>query len=323
MWSLDGDHEAAAPLKPMLTPEEQVAVLKDKGITFKRCSEDEAIGALTERNTYLHLTSYRKLFQRNEWGMYIGLDFADLLELDELDAALRDAMLSAAYDVERLVKTNLVAKIAGEEGEDGYGIVADFIGSQEKKYRKAIERDLLIRMNAESEGDAYTGDLIRHYKEAMPIWVFLEVTTLGTMLAFYLFVSERYDDQAMRKEQYALRSVKCVRNCGSHGSCMLNEITSEAKEARELSDFVYEWMRENGIKNTKSRRAKLRNRKMQQFAETLAMFDRLGCSDTSPETVDKLRAVSAKLHDAEKRYGTQNAFVTYLGFLGDLIDIAV
>lgn len=53
----------------------------------------------------------------------------------------------------------------------------------------------------------------------MPIWAFLEVMTFGTLLAFYLFCSRRWDDGVMRGEHYILKGVKTVRNCCSHSLC--------------------------------------------------------------------------------------------------------
>ena len=57
-WGLDeGEHEAQG-LKPMLTPEGQVELLKAKGVTFDRCSEEQAIEALSGRDTFLHNIIY-------------------------------------------------------------------------------------------------------------------------------------------------------------------------------------------------------------------------------------------------------------------------
>ena len=82
-WGIgEGAHEAAA-LKPMLTPEEQVALLKAKGVTFERCDEAEAVRELSNRDTFLHIAAFRRMFQRHadgkNAGKYVELDFADLL----------------------------------------------------------------------------------------------------------------------------------------------------------------------------------------------------------------------------------------------------
>ena len=63
-WGLDdGVHEARG-LKPMLTPEEQVGLLKAKGVTFERCSEKRAIEALSREDTFLHIRLGESLSDR-------------------------------------------------------------------------------------------------------------------------------------------------------------------------------------------------------------------------------------------------------------------
>ena len=98
-WGLDDGAHEARDLKPMLTPEEQVELLKAKGVTFERCDEQEAVEALTERDSFLHIASYRKLFQVHREGenagKYVRLDFADLLDLDDMDGKLRRTFLAA------------------------------------------------------------------------------------------------------------------------------------------------------------------------------------------------------------------------------------
>lgn len=321
-WGLDdGAHEARG-LKPMLTPEEQVELLKAKGVTFERCDEQKAIEALTRRDTFLHIASYRKLFQVHQKGAnkgkYVRLDFADLLDLNSLDDELRCSFLSTACDIERMAKTALVARIAGSD-EDGYRIVADFMESQQRRYRKMIVGNLKTRV----ESDVYAGELIAKYGEAMPVWVLLEVSPLGTLLAFYLFCAERWDDEPMRQEHYALKGVKAVRNCCAHGSCIINGLKDEARTSPGISSIVYDWLDETGVPKGKGRRSKLRNGRIQQLTETLAMFDRMGCRPTSEESIVRLSGLRERLDDACGRYGDQNAFVSYLGFLSRLIDKAV
>ena len=225
-WGLsEGVHEAQE-LKPMLTPEEQIELLKAKGVTFERCTQNEAVEALSGRNTFLHIAAFRKMFQRHSdgdnAGKYVSLDFADLLDMDELDAEVRSCFLLASQDVERIVKTRLIERISLTPGEDGYGILADFIQSQVKGYRSSIERNLKGRIGKHGSADEYTGALIAHYSDAMPVWVFLEVVPFGTLLAFYLFCASRWDDRSMRMRHSMLTEVKAVRNCCSHGSCLIN-----------------------------------------------------------------------------------------------------
>ncbi len=311
----------------MLTPEEQVALLKAKGVTFERCDETNAVQSLARRDTFLHLASCRRLFQKftdgpNE-GRYVSLDFADLLDLDELDAALRRTFMLASQDVERLAKTAVVTRISEDGDEDGYGIVADFMESQEPRYRGYIMRDLRLRRNKVGEGDVYSGRIIDHYGESMPVWAFLEVVTFGTLLAFYLFCSRRWNEDAMREEHYVLKGVKAMRNCCSHGSCILNGMDKSHESDYALSSIVYDWLNEKGMPNGKTRRAKLKNRRMQQLLETLVMFDRLDGTHLCADTRFALNRLKGSLLDACDDYGEQNGFVSYLRFLANLVDKTV
>ena len=201
-WGLDNGAHEARGLKPMLTPEEQVDLLKEKGVEFKRCNEQEAVEALTERDSFLHIASYRKLFPRHEDGpeedKYIDLDFADLIDLDELDGEIRRAFLVLTNNIERIAKAHLLARISRCEDEDGYSLVARFMDEQGAGYRRAIKRDLERRRDAGGSGDAYTGALIERYAGGLPAWVFLELVPFGTMLAFMLFYARELDDRSLR-----------------------------------------------------------------------------------------------------------------------------
>lgn len=195
--------------------------------------------------------------------------------------------------------------------------------AQQRRYRSYIERDLSSRMSAGIVGDVYTGRIIGHYRDAMPVWAFLEVVTFGTALAFCLFCSERWDDAVMREEHYILKGVKAVRNCCSHGSCIVNGMDGSNECDYALSSLVYDWLAEKGVGNSKTRRAKLRNRRMQQLLETLVMFDRLGGPALCPRSTALLEGLRASLLGTCESYGVQNGFVSYLRFLANLIDKAL
>lgn len=319
-WGIGEGVREAVGLKPMLTPHEQVTLLKAKGVTFERCDEAGAIKALTERDTFLHIASYRKLFQKHQEGeragQYVRLDFADLVTLDELDSELRSAFQSVAYDIERLAKTKLVERISANAEEDGYSIVADFMASQQKRYRNAIESNFKVRMLE----DAYTGQLIEKYASALPVWVFLEVSSFGALLSFYLFCAERWGDERMRQEHYAMKGVKSVRNCCSHGSCIINGFDDSHETDSKVSSIAYEWLDAKGIGGRRSRRSKMRNKRIQQLLETLVMFDGMDCRPSSPRSTDGLASLANSLHLVSRRYGDQNIFVSYLRFLAKLID---
>ncbi|WP_158094944.1 hypothetical protein [Collinsella sp. An268] len=59
VWSIDDGARDAVSIKLITTPEQQVELLKGKGVTFERCAEDRALDILTSGETYLHLSAYR------------------------------------------------------------------------------------------------------------------------------------------------------------------------------------------------------------------------------------------------------------------------
>lgn len=322
-WGLDdGVHEAQG-LKPMLTPQEQVELLKAKGVTFDRCSEEQAVEALTERDSFLHLAAYRKLFQIHregkKAGQYVKLAFADLLDLDALDGELRRTFLALSEDIERIAKTRLIARIANDAEEDGYSIVSEFMQSQRATYRNSIARGLKARAGSSEGADTYSGDLIEHYRSAMPIWVFLEVVSFGTLLAFLLFCAHRWSDKALEDRHYELTGVKAVRNCCAHQSCIINGFADGSRADHAPRYGVMEWLSEMDVGSARARRDKMRNEGMQQLVTTLAVFGTIA-GQRSDSSITALTELSDALRDCCQRYGEQNSFVSYLSFLAKAID---
>ena len=79
--------------KPILTIEQQIEHLKQKGVAFELCSEEEAADYLRDKCNFFKLASYRKLFSKYEGGprdgRYVDLDFGQLRLLAALDQELR------------------------------------------------------------------------------------------------------------------------------------------------------------------------------------------------------------------------------------------
>lgn len=322
-WSIDGSIGETKNLKPMLTPEEQIALLKTKGVTFNSHSKESAAEILTHTNTFLHIAAFRKMFQKYESGdkagCYINLDFADLLYLNEVDEELRRFFQLISNDIERITKAQLTAKISNSENEDGYSIVADFMKVQTKSYRESIEKNLNARTASSERSDVYLGSLIEHYRTAMPVWVLLEIVPFGTLLAFMLFCARRWQDKKLQVLHYALTDVKAVRNCCSHGSCIINGFADKQKTPFTTSSLVFNWFTTHGVKNSSARRTKLANRRMQQLVTALVVFDLFNKFNYEAPH-DQFESLKKSLKTCISQYGIQNGFVSYLTFLTDIID---
>lgn len=92
-----------------------------------------------------------------------------------------------------------------------------------------------------SRVDEYAGSLIDRYRDAVPVWVLLEVVPFGAMLAFYLFCVERWEEGGESREtHYSLKDVKAVRNCASHAGCLCNDFVPERETKHATSGVVLE-----------------------------------------------------------------------------------
>lgn len=157
--------------------------------------------------------------------------------------------------------------------------------------------------------------------EGKPVWVLLEVVPFGTLLAVYLFCVARWGESDHRELHYALKDVKAIRNCASHGGCLINGFVSADEAKHVTSGVTIDWLNEHGIKNSKGRRARLRNRRVQQLVTTVALYNTI-VGRGGKEEISAVRALKSSLAERVERYGSQNTFVSCLAFLAKVLDAA-
>lgn len=205
--------------KPILTIEQQIMHLKQRGVSFELCAEAEAARILAGRDHYFRLAAYRVLFPKRVGGprdgQYAGLDFGHLVDLAAIDRELRGFLLPLTLDVENSAKTRLIERITEKPGEDGYSILSDYLAALNHGDRNRREGELRRLRN-----DAYLGPLVSRYPIGeMPAWVFLELSSFGAFADFYLFCANRWGDSGMRDEHYMLRRVNSLRNAAAKSAC--------------------------------------------------------------------------------------------------------
>lgn len=226
---LKGKPNSVIHAKPMLSIEEQVAHLEERGVSFKACSKEEAATYLALKNNYYKVVSYRKLFPIRRGGPhdgeYANLDFAYLKDLSAIDQALRYALLPMTLDIEHFAKVKLLALVAGKESEDGYSIVADYLASLTDSRRRRIDGELEVMAK-----DPYCGDMVAKYRDDVPIWVFAESVSFGTFIGFYRYCAERWGDKELKNEHYLLRQTKSVRNAAAHSSNIVNGFGGQSSQ---------------------------------------------------------------------------------------------
>ena len=305
-------------LKPKLTIDEQIEHLKAKGVTFDRCTESEAAAYLADVNYYFHVASYRSLFEKRVGGdldgTYVGLDFSDLMALTELDRELQNAILPITLATEEFAKTTIMEAVTARANEDGYSIVAEYWESLPD-----IERNHRMQEIDRLKRDEYSGSLANKYGDAVPLWVYLELMSFGTLINFYLFCSRRWISNDLRQTHYLLRFSKSLRNATAHGSCLLNGMLRQNTHYTTHIKVI-EAMR-NAEFSKRVIRKRMKSLRLQQIATTLVAYDRLSGGYTQTDKMKlNVKEFARHLIGMADYYQANMALGPLLRFLYDLFD---
>ena len=214
--------------KPMLTVPEQIARMKEKGITFELFSEEDAAEYLEMNNNYFKVTSYRRNYDKHlsgkSAGRYIGLDFAYLRDLAIIDMKLRYSCIQLSLDVEHYAKMELLRQCVAHR-EDGYQICRDFELSLSESQQNLLSGEI-----ARNRDSAYCGGIVNKYGvNGLPVWAFLEMIPFGRLVSFYRYcAASRYNDRQMKTVSYLLQTCQRFRNACAHNSCVLNDLRANS-----------------------------------------------------------------------------------------------
>lgn len=260
------------PRRPKLTIEQQVEHLKNKGVAFTLCTEEQAASFLAYSTFFFKVKAFDKDYEINpKTGKYLNLDFAYLMELSTLDMHLRRLILHATLDLEHYLKVMLILEISENPDEDGYEIVDRFF---------SVYPEVKASISAKSE-NSMCCDLIRKLeKEGYAVWNLIEVLSFGDLV----MLCEVYDQNTGGKNEDLFRclfAVRCLRNAAAHNNCLLNSMrapyTRKIKPSMFLNHFASTIP---GIKAT-SREKKMSNPVIHDFVGLLFVYDKIV---TSPRT---------------------------------------
>lgn len=126
-------------MKKMLSIDELIVHMKDKGIKFNIVPESDAKNFLSYNNYYLKLASYRANYEKcpqtsTRAGQYQNLDFGYLKELSTIDMYLRYIIIKMCLDIEHAIKVKLVTVTTADSNEDGYAIVKNYLKREDPKF---------------------------------------------------------------------------------------------------------------------------------------------------------------------------------------------
>lgn len=315
---------AGAPGKenlPLLSVGDQVAQLKEKGVTFELCSEEDARSYLSDRTYYFKLRSYRTLFDKRVGGardgQYVGLDFGHLLALASLDRDLRYALLPLTLDVEHAARTKLMRNITERPDEDGYTVCADYMASLNHTERRRRRGDVAMLKR-----DIYCSGLLEKYSDdpaKMPAWVLLELFSFGSFIDLYLFCAKRWGNSKMVSEHYLLRQAKSVRNACAHSSGMLNGFR-EADRSIAADQNVQKALAKTGLSH-RVRTARMENPRIKQIVTLMYLhFSTITEGTGRARAVESMQRLKGRMVAVSKLMPANDTVVSSLTFLATLID---
>lgn len=232
-------------IKPPLTIEEQIALLKERGLMID--DEDYAKKFLTHVS-YYRLSGYTLSLRKNDI-FNKGATFQLVCRLYEFDQKLRYMLLSVIETIEISFRTQIANHLGLKYGPLGYLESSYFkdssyhqqlMGEFEKQVEKNKEKELFVRHHIEK------------YNRQFPIWVAIEIFSFG-MLSRLFKIMKREDQKAISCKYYNsspyyieswLHALVNLRNICAHYGRIYNRtftITPKLdKEGKEL-----------GIKNNK------------------------------------------------------------------------
>lgn len=256
-------------MKELLSIDELIEHMKNKGITFNEISEDEAKSFLQNNNYYMKLAAYRANYEKcisgKRAGQYKKLDFCYLKELSTIDMYLRYIIINMCLDIEHSIKVKLINAITNNPNEDGYEIVRKFIANDDNLR-------ILKKIKSHKSGE-YCKDLIEKYYPYFPAWVFVELISFGDLLYFCSFYEKTYGDKIVNNT--LMNTVRDIRNATAHSNCLLNKMTEKIEPTKQVNSDISNFVKSMSNISKTSRVNNLGCKFTNSFITLLYVYDSL------------------------------------------------
>jgi hypothetical protein len=287
-----------APMATMLTTAQQVELLKQDGVKFELCSEEDAVCFMQTQANYFKLQPYTRLFERCRYGPNAGkfysLDFEQLRCAVRLDQELMTLLFQITHAIERCHKVEITEQLAAH-GEDDCGITQEYFASLNATYRTQRERELANALGS-SLGACYPAVDRGH----PAIDAFLEFASFGTLIDFTRFCALRWNDKALKSRHYDLKGAKALRNCVAHDLCIIPLFALPNRSKLTVGTHIYASITKAGV-TPMARDKWVKRAGMREIAITLVVYSQITSCDkagfaaqTSFETLfNKLDSLSS------------------------------
>lgn len=293
-------------VKPMLNSSQLVKHMQERGIQFNIITPSEARYMLSNINYYFKLASYRVNFPKSSDGKYINLDFAYLADLASIDMQLRDYLLDLSLDIEHGIKVMLLHQMANDPNEDGYKIVKEFKEQFPRHFERTVQNFKYNR---------YEKDMFHKYNNDIPVWVFMEIITFGTLSQFVNFYYKKTKYKRIRPLYNHLKYCKHIRNACAHSNPLLLNLFSEKEFLPHPSDPVKAAARMMLIPNDY-----LTDLKVNDLVSTFYLHKIIESKKMSEHRIRQGQRLIKRFHRHETWYADNTRLNTFFGILTKMID---
>ncbi|MBB1068700.1 Abi family protein [Limosilactobacillus sp. RRLNB_1_1] len=292
--------------KPMMNSSQLVKHMQEKGIKFEIASPKDARYMLDNTNYYFKLASYRVNFPKDSKGRYINLDFAYLTDLASIDMQLRDYLLDLSLDIEHGIKVILLHQIVNDPKEDGYTIVREFKDKFPKYYDRAFDA---------FKNNRYEKDMFHKYHEVIPVWVFMEIITFGTLLRFVDFYYKKTHYKRIKPIFNHLKYSKHIRNACAHSNPLLLNLFSSKEFLPHPSDPVKAAARLMKVSNSY-----LQDLKINDLVSLFYLHKIIESKKMSEHRIRQGNRLVERFHRHEEWYADNTKLNTFFSILIQMID---
>lgn len=260
-------------MKSLLSTDELIAHMKNKGITFQITPENEAKHFLQQNNYYMKLASYRANYPKYasgaKEGQYMNLDFAYLQELSTLDMYLRYLIMQMCLDIEHALKVSLISHVEKNPTENGYELIRRFISHTNPKGQ--LQNEYILKKIRSHKSSDYCKDLIDKYYPYFPVWVFVELISFGDLAYLTAFYNDLYNDPIVNNK--FMNIVRDMRNAAAHSNCLINKLFDPLNPGQQIDCTISNFVKNVAMISPAARSKNLNYRVVYNFITLLYIYE--------------------------------------------------
>ena len=225
-------------LKSSKSFEEQLEILKSRNLKIDNW--DDALETLSNVN-YYNLTGYLFPFKGEDEKYQTGVTFEQIIALYNFDKEMHSLILFLLTEIEQTLKTKIVNSIALAYPEDPCIYEKEEFFKNPTEYQKFIKD--FSRNIRNNKGVDFVKHHINKYEGKFPIWVAVELFTLGNIKYLHKNISNQLRKQISSQFNISpiilddwIESLRILRNLSAHNMRLYGYTF---KDAPKLSAIGY------------------------------------------------------------------------------------